>query len=304
MIKPELVEIGGGFHKSILVLNPDYRTRLFDVNMGTSFSSPIIANYLARLMNSFPTYSRNLIIALLISSARIPKTLPSVFPIIDSKPSVGDFLTITNVYGYGKPNFDEAKDSDDNYVVFKYAGSMPIDNVRYFTIQLPEEFIKEKGDKEISATLVFDPPIRAARADYFGTRMEYHLFRDHSLEEVQEKYNKSVDLTVDTADEDEDGKVPEELSGDELKFTPGTNLRKKTTHQKGIFEFSRYKIDPLKPLVLAVVCQKKWDMDEETQQDFAVVITVRHSKEVDLYNKIKTLNQAQVQPEVRPQVRV
>src|SRR6185312_9382910 len=302
MIKPELVEIGGGFHKSVTILNPDYRTRLFTLNVGTSFSAPTVSNYLARLMNAFPQYSRNLIKALLISSAKIPMPLHPVFPKLNSSIKNEDFQKITNVYGYGKPDFDESEQSDDNHVVLKYDGSVNVKHVRYFTLKLPEDFVNEKGSKEISVTLVFDPPV-SPRAEYMGTSMEFHLFRNHDLEEIQEKYNL-LDLTVDS--DDEEGKVPEELRKDEIKLKPGINERKKTAHQKGIIKLSsQYEIDHTKSLILVVICQKRWEkIPDEQQQDFAVVVTVKHSKEIDLYNKIRAVNQTQVQTDVKTQVRV
>lgn len=302
MIKPELVEIGGGLTTPIAVLNPNYQTRLFTVHRGTSFSAPIIANYLARLMNEFPQYSRNLIIALLLSSAKLPANRPSVFPEIKRTMSDTDLLQILNVYGYGKPDFDDAKESNDNYVLLKYDGSILIDHVRYFTINLPAEFAVEKGLKEISVSLVFDPLTRITRSDYVGTTMEFHLFRSHLLEEIQEKYEE-LDLTTED-DDTEEGKIPVALSADEIKLKPGSRTRKKTTHQKATAVFSRYEIDVSKPLVLVVICQKRWKMAENTQQNFAVVVTLRHSKEIDLYNKVQALNQTQVQAESRPRVRV
>jgi hypothetical protein len=302
MIKPELVEIGGGFHKQIVILNPDYKTRLFTLSIGTSFSAPIVSNYLARLMNAFPQYSRNLIKALLISSAKIPLPIPSVFPKLNATIKNPDFLKIANVYGYGKPDFDAAVQSDDNRVVLQYSGSVTVNNVRYFTLNLPEDFVKEKGCREISITLIFDPPV-IPRAEYMGTNMEFHLFRDHTLEEIQNKYNL-LEIAID--DDEMEGKVPKELRKDEIKFKPGINERKKTAHQKGIVTLStRYKIKHSKPLVLAVICQKRWEkIPDDEQQNFAVVVTVNHSKEIGLYNKIRAVNQTQVQTDVKTQVRV
>ncbi len=98
MIKPDFVENGGGFNENIIVLNPNYGQRLFTLNSGTSFSAPKIANYFARLFNKFPKYDRNLVTALLISSAKIPEQRPALFPKIKSNTTADEWSKITSVY--------------------------------------------------------------------------------------------------------------------------------------------------------------------------------------------------------------
>ena len=300
MIKPELVELGGGFHKRLVVLNDDFRQRTFTINSGTSFSAPIISNYISSLINKYPKYSRNLIIALLLSSSKLPDPLPEPFPKLISTISNPKFLQISNVYGYGKPTIENALSSFEDRVVFKHEGEIIIDHTNYFTIKIPKEFVEEKGNKFLSISLVFDPPIRSSRLDYFGTRMEFHLFRNRTVEEVQQKYSE-LDISED--DNNTDGKVPEDLKKDEIKFKPSSLLRKKTPHQKGFVKLSsRYKIDPNKPLTLAVICQKKWEMPDDTKQKFAVVVTIEHEKEIELYSKLRNLNV--IRTEVRPRVQI
>ena len=290
MIKPEFVENGGGFGDEIIVLNPDFQQRLFSLTGGTSFSAPKISHYLAKLYNKFPSYHRNLIKALLLSSANLPDNIPDSFPKIDSSTALPQWSKLTSVYGFGKPNLDAALMSDDNRVVMKFSGKIKMNKVKYFTIKLPDEFVKERGNREISISLVYDPPICNARADYFGVQMEFHLFKNAPIEEVMEKYN-SVDL-----DDDKDEKVPEELSGLEIVLKPGTKLRKKGIHQKGIKTLStRSRIDNENPLVLAVLSQKRWDFDDDFEQNFAVVVTLKHATPIDLYNKIRLKNQTRVQ---------
>lgn len=299
MIKPELVELGGGFHKKDVLLNSNFRERLFTLNSGTSFSSPIIAHYVAELIEKYPTYSRNLIIALLLSSAKYPEILIPPFPKLNSTTNNTDFLKISNVYGYGKPTLSQALMSDDNRVVFKHAGSIKPDHVRYFTINIPSEFVTEKGKRKLSVSLVFDPEIRSTRADYFGTRIEFHMFRNRTIDELQEKYN-DLNLAEDGNNEE---KVPEDLVPDEIKFKPSSLLRKKTPHQKGIATLSsHYNIDSSHPLTLAIVCQKKWEMLPDFEQTFAIVVTMEHEKEIELYDKIQALNHIRVSPPARVRV--
>jgi hypothetical protein len=313
MIKPELVDSGGGFHDEILVLNPKFRQRWFTFNKGTSFSAPKIAHQFGRLFNAYPNSSRNLIKALLISSAKIPNVIPSAFPKFDSSTSSTNLLKILNVYGYGKPNFDEAKQSDDNRVILKHDGKIKLDHVRYFTINLPQEFIDDENDKEISVTLVYDPPIRKTRAEYLGVRMEYHLFRNVSLDEVKEKYNlleldyeneNSYSENENSDEENENSgevKIPIELKKYEISLKPGALLRKKSLHQKSWAKMTkRSKFISTHPLVLTLISQKRWNMkNNDMEIPFAVVVRIHHYGNIDLYNKLRTLNKVELRTEER-----
>ena len=71
MVKPDVVDYGGGYGQDLVTLNPEWigQGRLFTLESGTSFSTPKIAYILARLRDAFPNASRNLLKALLLSSA-------------------------------------------------------------------------------------------------------------------------------------------------------------------------------------------------------------------------------------------
>ena len=283
MIKPELVELGGGIYKKMIVLNPDYRQKTFTKNYGTSFSTPIISNYLAELVKKFPNYSRNLIIALLFASSKYPP-LCDPFPRLHSNIDPGDFFKICSVYGYGKPNLEAALTSDENRVVLKYEGSIEVDHVKYFEIKIPDDFATKEGRRTISVSLVFDPPVRRNRADYFGIRMGFHMFRNRTIEELQKVYN-NIDLALD----DSADQISSNLHSDKLNFKPNYCTRMKTPHQKGVVTLtSRYSINPSRPLILVVICQKKWNIT--TQQNFSTVVTLEHENKIDLYNKLQALN--------------
>src|SRR6185312_16660695 len=95
-----------------------------------------------------------------------------------------------NIYGYGKPNFEKAIYSDDNRVLLLHDGKIKLDHVQFFTINLPEQFIKEKGERKISITLVYDPPINRNRTDYLGIAMEFHLFKNATIDKIRNAYRQ------------------------------------------------------------------------------------------------------------------
>ncbi len=113
MIKPELVEEGGngfGTESDIVTTNPNWinEGRLFTLDCGTSFSAPKVAHYAALLLNKYPGSSSNLIKALLLSSAVIPEEKPEELSGIDIAENDENFISIANIYGYGKPDLERA----------------------------------------------------------------------------------------------------------------------------------------------------------------------------------------------------
>lgn len=73
-----------------------------------------------------------------------------------------------------------------------------------------------------------------------------------------------------------------------IDLNPGVDLRNLGVHQKGIKIWKgKPKFDTDKPLVLAIISKNKWTTDNNYLQDYAVVVTVEHEKEIELYTKIK-----------------
>jgi hypothetical protein len=296
MIKPELVEEGGTplFHNGgdfemlegkILVLNHNYISdgRLFTVDYGTSFSAPKVAHYLARLYNKFPHASPNLIKALLLSSAEIPNNRPAPLDNIKfrSDTSTTDLMNLLNIYGYGKPNFERAVTSNGNDILLVAENRIKPDDIQLYYVYLPEEFINTIGDREISVTLTYNPPINRNRIDYMGVSMEFHLYNEN-IDDVLKWSNRIKQ------ERDFDNIESRASKLKELNLLPGVDTRKKGIHQKGIIKYTRKPgINPEKPLVLAVVCSDKWVGDENYLQDYAIVVRIKHKAKVDLYNKIR-----------------
>ena len=294
MIKPELVENGGGGfggeESDVITINPNWikEGRLFTLVSGTSFSTPKISNYIARLINKYPDRSTNLIKALLLSSTSIPPNRPEPLSKISMDASDKNAIDLLKVYGYGKPNFEKALFSESNRVVLIRENTIKLNQIQVYPINLPKEFVEVSGDRNITVTLVFDPPINSNRADYLGTTFETHLFRNLAIENVLKSYISVPKNIMETEEE----VVPENLKKNEIKLHPGINLRKKGVHHKGIKEYRRSPdIDVNVPLVLVVICQDKWIKDENYSQKYAVVVAIEHSKKIDLYNQIRLKNQ-------------
>jgi len=293
MIKPELVEMGGNIpineppefmfdsDAGIILLNPKWfeEDKLFTIDCGTSFSAPKVANHLAKLCKEYPNASSNTIKAFLIASAKYPVDRPSPLDGNIKSASSDDKKNLTNVYGYGKPSVEQAISSDGNHVFFFAENKVKINGVHFYQFPLPREFIELKGKREISVTLVYNPPVRRRRMAYIGTQMKFKLFKNTDIKDI-EKSN-----TVFSENDDDDRK-----KFDEIQLQPSLSDRSKGLHQKGVINYIQTpSIDPSKPLILGVYCSGKWMKEKEFQdymQDYSVVVSLEHRAVNDLYVKV------------------
>lgn len=286
MIKPELVANGGGYNPDLLTINPRWLEdgRLFTYESGTSFSSPMVAHHLGVLKGKFPSDSRNMLKALVLSSAAIPRKKPSCLAKIDWGSTNDETQKILNIYGYGIPNLDNALASDTNRVLLKHDGKMPLDDVHFFTVNMPKKFFTEKGPRAIEIVLVFDPPTNSNRADYLGVSMNFRLYKELSFKTIQRLHaeGKKKDLTC-------------LFQKKQIKMVPSYTLLHRGVHQKAIRKWSsRSRPNIYDPLVLAVTCQKKWYAQDGYEQPYAVVMTIKHKGPVDIYTPIRIRNKARV----------
>jgi len=313
MVKPELVEEGGNVIRSpsdpskiediggkLIVINPDWLKdgRLFTVDYGTSLSAPKVSHYLAKLFNYFPNFSPNLIKALLLSSADIPSERPEPLNDITFNTTDTRLLDLLKIYGYGKPNFERAISSDSNDVLLIAENKIKPNSVHLYYFYMPREFIEQSGKREISVVLVYDPPVRRNRTDYLGIGMEFHLFKDSTIEEIIYGYKAILETGIRPELEDI---VPEELKLKEIDLHPGVRTRKRGLHQKGIKIYSKKpSINYEKPLILTVINQDRWVNNPEYLQYYAIVVKIKHSGKIDIYNQIKQKIEIEQRIRIRP----
>jgi hypothetical protein len=307
MIKPELVDFGGDLVMdgeriirneagvAILTLAKDYGSSLFRAYCGTSFAAPRVANIAAQLFTQFPNATSNLIRALIASSASTPAEIPSALQ-GDSPEQISKRLRI---YGYGKPDLLRAKFSAENRVILLVDNAqIPVGYFQIFEIPpLPREFFELQGTRTLSVTLAFDPPTRPTRGDsYLGVTMESHLFKNINPENITKAF---VSASQQTQTEEFTKLSLKELekqygSGIRINLSPGGNLRKKGTLQRGQVEISsRAKGYDQSPLYLVVSCNRKWAKPGEyDMQRYALVVSLSHTNtELDLYNQLRIRTQ-------------
>ena len=318
MIKPDVVDFGGDLvldlsyrenlslpktnvlsHNvagvSVLTLSKDYYSSLFHICSGTSFAAPRVANLAAQLFTKYPDASSNLIRALIVSSAVLPKEIPPEFQGKGKNSSSEQLKKQLAIYGYGQPELQRAMYSAENYVVLSEDNiSIKVGNFHIYEIpQLPPDFFEVKGTRILSITLAFDPPTRPTRGDsYLGVTMEFDLFKGIDREIVKNAYEAASKTSFpDESTDNTKTKLKKKYgAGIEVTLSPGSTVRKKGTIQRGQVEItSRAKKYDKGNMTLVVSCNRKWAKQDEIEiQRYALVACISHSDpKVDLYNRMK-----------------
>lgn len=298
MIKPELVEYGGNLilaeiHNritddiggKIALLNNKTTDDIIKYDYGTSYSAPKVAYLAGKISNKFPQRSANFIKNMLLIGSDYPFIPNKTFyNSTDKKKAETRHLSVC---GFGLSNFDKAINSFKNRTVLWDEGEIGLNQIKVYSLQLPEIFFNEEGKKKITVVLIFNPETRLTRGDsYLGNRMEFHMFHSVNPGILIEKYGVISENTERVG-------VPEDLKKSEINFFPGGNTRKAGCHQKAWKEYKRNpKNRPLTPVSLVLLNFNKWINDDTRMQDYCISVTLEHAKEIELYNEIRANVQA------------
>ncbi|VFJ14051.1 S8 family peptidase [Candidatus Nitrosocosmicus franklandus] len=296
MIKPELVEYsGGGFgnESDVIIANAEsvgvIEGRPFKLGKGTSFSAPRISHYLALLRNQYPFYSSNMLKCLLLSSSRIPIQRPGFLSEISEDDTETNLMKLLNVYGYGKPDISKALYSDNYRVLLIKESKLQINSYHIYEINLPQDVFDEY-ETLLSITLTYDPPIRKNRINYLGVAMEFHLYHNLDMDDLNSSLSADIDKEYP---DDEIQKI--DIKKNEIMLKPGINIRKKGVHQKGIRIIKPHEISSNKPLLLSVVSRDLgWIENVSYEQDYSIIVAIEQVNNLKLYNAIKLRNRVRV----------
>ncbi len=192
-----------------------------------------------------------------------------------------------SVNGYGVSNFDKAINSFKNRTVLWDEGEIGLNQIKVYSLQLPDIFFSESGRKKITVVLTFNPETRLTRGDsYLGNRMEFHFFHSVNPEVLIKKYGV-------ISEKREQVDMQEDLKNSEIDFFPGSNTRKAGCHQKAWKEYKREPQNiPSTPISLVLLNFNKWINNDARMQNYCISVTFEHEKEIELYNEIRTNIQA------------
>lgn len=166
-IKPELVAHGGN-----LIAPYTYSPRVstygistdgknLSVNIGTSFSAPIISQYAQRLFDLYPNSDPNIVKALLCHFSE---------PRLVYDEITDDLIKFT---GFGEPNIENAIAASNHNAAYIYEGLLDQDNYQYISFDIPNSLAVGKESKlKIKITITYDPPVNPDNeAEYSNARI-------------------------------------------------------------------------------------------------------------------------------------
>ena len=205
MVKPELVEYGGNLVLSanhgriredkggkLALLNNKTSGNIVKFDTGTSFAASKVAHTVGQLANQFPDGSANFLKNMLLVGSEYPFPPTKEFYGTNKKTEQHHLY----VSGYGLSDYEKARYSYDNRVVLWDEGTIAMNQVKIYSLELPELFFTESGKKTITVVLTFTPKTRSTRGDsYLGNRMQFHLFHSITPQSLKQKYGE-YPLTV------------------------------------------------------------------------------------------------------------
>ena len=79
------------------------------------------------------------------------------------------------------PDVDRALFSSENKVTIYAENKIELEKFDIYEIPIPDIFINTSGERKITNSLAYSPPVRHTRKDYAGYNLEFDLVRGKSL---------------------------------------------------------------------------------------------------------------------------
>jgi hypothetical protein len=174
-VKPELVAHGGN------LINPftkSPRTSAYgiskdgknlSVDVGTSYSAPLIAKYAQKLFDTYPTSDPNLVKGLLCHFTEFR----------DNHKILTDS---TDTYsGFGEPNIEKAIRAGNFNAAYIYEGQLDQDNYQYINFHIPKSLAADNLNTKLKVkiTITYDPSVDPDNEiEYSETRISAALFKN------------------------------------------------------------------------------------------------------------------------------
>ena len=164
---------------------------LLGYDNGSSFSTPIFSNKLAKFWVNYPELTANSVKCLMVLGAEIKNEMKDFlsFSGLLKNLSKDQFRQILNIFGNGYVNLNNSLYSAKNYVVLLRERELGVKKFDLFDIPIPDEFFTSRGKSKLQIAISFTSPTRASRKDYLGIEMDFHIFSNLSKEEIHSYYD-------------------------------------------------------------------------------------------------------------------
>ena len=197
--KPDFVAFGGNYGLETLAggdprwvtnlvylgeptIRPERDGRILGAQFGTSFAAPHVTHaaamaekVLEESLGRAPT--ANLIRAFVGSVAVPPPCEPEW---------IEDEGNRIRVVGNGVPDVQRFLWSRQDEVCLLAEDELQEDKLHLYRIRVPDAFLRPRGDRGITVSLAFDPPVRASRRDYLSRTMRIELLHGLTGDQVEE----------------------------------------------------------------------------------------------------------------------
>ena len=185
----------------------------------------------------------------------------------------------TNATGYGVADARRATWCDDYCVIMWYDGSIAADEIAFFQVPVPSEFIGTNGRKRLTVTVVHHSVVQQRGfGAYLGMGIKWRMFRgDIPKETVIEE------MSVDDAGDTTPGDLP-----DELPFEPRITARSKGSVQHAVLSWTQHRPEFAdNHYTLAIAARKRWQRTVPAC-DFAVVIRLEdEARTTEVYSRVE-----------------
>lgn len=205
LFKPDLLYAGGNYtvipnrgidncNDAALKLLAASGTNVFNRDVGTSYSTPLVANLAVQILNQYPNLKSQTIKALLINSAEE----------VDMG-NYGEHLhdnRIKAIIGHGVPKKERCLFSTDNAVTLVIEDSIKTGTIKSIPLHLPT-YLNELNGKSIlniTATLCFKFfPIADNQLCYCPVNIAFGIFKDTPLTEINTMEDENGNISSSNA---------------------------------------------------------------------------------------------------------
>lgn len=304
-IKPELVAEGGNWAimraggltsrgLGRLSANYEFATtgRLLAVSEGTSMAAPHVAHFAARLLNEFPDASQNLLRAMLIAHAAVPKEASELLA-PDGTDDAEGRRRVLELCGYGGLRPDTLFRSTDEEVVLITEGRLANDGNHFYEVPIPEEFWEGgRRNRAIGVSLAYTSATRTTRLDYSQTRMDFRLIEAATLDEAVE---------ANSAATPDDGYERIDEIGTSRSRTYGPSDRQGSTAQSATWTFRQKHPKRLENRMFVVVTRKDrpWADEAASDEAYALVARVDNRGGAPIYQRLRAALRAKQRARAR-----
>lgn len=315
-IKPEVVEYGGDWIRSkhnntTFIINEHVCPELIrrspqgpayaKDDIGTSFSTPKVANIASQLQKSFPHRSGLLYKSLIVQSARWTEWANNF--------SEDEKINVLRYMGYGFPDIERATTNDEYRITFITSEEKEVKggNVHVYKVKIPDEIKVLNAEIRIDVTLAFSAKPRRTRKDfknYFSTWVDWESSK--SGENVDDFSKRVIQLEND---------VEETITSGGTSYTwtigkrdgwgkiKGIN-RNKSAIQKDWIIIPAYDLPD--DFCIAVIGHNGWSNTGEHAAKYVLTVGFEAiNKDVEIYVPfVEVETEASVEQEIETEIRV